>query len=283
MKKIFVLALLCASFVQLKAQSGVVFKIKYLPNHNYQMVMNMGMKINATLSGDSAIVDKLKTEGITQPMNIDLQLGMNGSSKSGAVGADKSFPLNMDYQVAKLAVSANGKQAPIPSTVTGKDMKIAAHVTPDGIMTIDSVSGKKANDTAKQKMQQMMSLFQKEIQFPTKPMKPGDTFTQGGPINIPVDGKTNITVNASVTYKLISISDGKAYFDMVPNLDMNFSMTKVSVAMSGTGTGKMVYSIKDNFPLSKEGTFNLKIKVTSGKINVDATGIVTTSATTTIN
>jgi len=115
-------------------------------------------------------------------------------------------------------------------------------------------------------------------------MKPGDSFTQTMPFNMPMKGASgDIKVNASVTYKLTRISDGKAYFDMTPSFSMNFAIQKISVDMSGSGTGKMVYSIKDNFPVSKDGSFNLKLKVTSEKVNVDGTAVITSGSTTVVN
>ena len=70
---------------------------------------------------------------------------------------------------------------------------------------------------------------------------------------------------------------------MIPNFSMNLQIGKVSVDMSGTGTGKMVYSIKDNFPLSKEGSIDVKIKLASPKINVDGTAVITSKYDCTIN
>jgi len=283
MKKFFLLLVVCASVSQLKAQNGVVFKIKYLPGRNYATMVNVGMKINATLSGDQQLIDKLSAQGITQPMNASLSLSINGNTKTGVLNSDKTFPLNMDYKIADISVEANGKQFPIPPKATDKDIKASGHITQDWQLQIDSADGKKVNDTTSKKMQQMLDMFQKQIQFPDKPLKPGDTFTQGAPMNIPVKGTDNIVVNASTTYKLVSIADGKAYFDIVPNFSMDFKIKTIAVNVIGTGTGKMVYSIKDSFPISKEGTVNLKIKVTSDKINVDGTAVVTTKYSCTIN
>lgn len=283
MKKICFLVMLCLSFVQLKAQQGIVFKVKYLPDHNYQVAVNLGMKINATISGDSSLIDKLNTEGITQPVLANVKLVMNGTMKSGPLNADKSFPLNMDYKVSSLSASAEGKQAPIPGNISKKEIRIIAHVNPDGTLQIDSAEGKKAADTTKQKMQQMMNLVQKEIQFPNKPLKPGDTFTQSAPITLPVKEGESAKVDYSTVYKLVSISDGKAYFDMTPTFSLDLTKGNTTVNVTGTGTGKMVYSIKDNFPISKEGTFNMTIKVSSDKLKVDGTAVITSTSDITIN
>jgi len=283
MKKIYLYALLCLSFTQLKAQDGVVFKIKYLPNHNYQSTIDMGLKLNLTITGDPQILEKLSSQGITQPVKADIKLGMGGTLKTGAMLSDNTFPLTIDYKISELSVSANGKQIPIPPKITETEIKGSGHASKGWQIQLDSVMGKKIADTAQQKMKQMMDLVQKQIQFPDKPLKPGDSFTQGGPMNIPISEGNNIKMSAGVTYKLISISDGKAFFDMTPNFSMDFTMKGVAINFNGTGTGKMVYSIKDNFPLSKDGTINMVLKVNAGKVNVDGTAVVTTSYTGTVN
>jgi hypothetical protein len=284
MRKVVLLALMCLPLSQLKAQNGVVFKIKYLPNHNYQSTISADVKINATVTGDQQIIDKLKDQGITQPINADLSIGLGGFIKTGALGADNSMPMNMDYKISNISVTANGKQVPIPPKATEKDIKMSGHISQDWKLNIDSADGKAVTDTAQKKMQQMMSMIQKQIQFPDKPLKPGDTFTQGAPMSVPLDKNgNNINIDAGVTYKLVSISDGKAYFDMIPNFKMKFQIKNISVDASGTGTGKMVYSIKDNFPLSKEGNINIKLKVTSPKINVDGTAVILSKYSCTVN
>ncbi len=287
MKKICLFLLMCLFFGKLSAQkNGVVFKIKYLPNHNYKSDMSMSMKLNANITGDTAVLSKLKASGITPPVLADVEVGMNGLIQSGALGSDNTFPLNMDYKVSNLSVSANGHEAPIPPSISEKDIKVAAHVGQDGVMSIDSANGKRADDTTRQKMKQMMNLFQKQIQFPAKALKVGDSFTQSNPLNIPLGKKTggDVKVNYAVTYKLTRIEQGKAYFDITPNFSLDFNIqNKLSVNMSGTGSGKMVYSIKDNFPISNNGNIDLKIKIATDKVNVDATGAIVANSTTAIN
>ncbi len=283
MKKICILALMCFSLTQVKAQKGVVLKVKYLPNHDYQTSLSMDMKLVATITGDQQIIDKLNSQGITQPVNANLSLAMSGDSRTGAMAADKTFPINIDYKINNISVSANGKEMPIPPKITEKDLKVVGHVSEDWKIQIDSAEGKKVTDSTEKKMKQMMNLFQKQIQFPDKALKPGDTFTQGSPMDIPITQGQSIHIDAGMTYKLVSISDGKAYFDLTPNFSMNLQIKTVSINVSGTGTGKMVYDIKNNFPLSKEGTLNMKIKETSDKLNVDATAVITTKYTAAIN
>jgi len=284
MKKIFLIALMCVAVTQIWAQQGVVFKIKYLPNKNYQTNVSVDMKVNATVTGDQQILDKLKEQGITQPVNANLSIALGGAMKTGVLGADKTMPVNMDYKINNVSVSANGNQVPIPPKATEKDIKMAGRISQDWHIKLDSANGKAVSDSAQKKMEQMMNMIQKQIQFPDKPLKPGDTFTQGGPVNVPVSKNgADVKINFGTTYKLVKIEGDKAYFDLTPTFSMNMQMKNISIDMSGTGTGKMVYSIKDNFPLSKEGNINMKIKVTSPKVNVDGTAVVTSKSDCVIN
>jgi hypothetical protein len=70
---------------------------------------------------------------------------------------------------------------------------------------------------------------------------------------------------------------------MTPHFTMSMVIKGLSINMTGEGSGKMVYSIKDNFPVSKDASFNMKIKVTSDKLNVDATAAVTSNYVATVN
>ena len=286
MKKVFLIALLTLGFTQLRAQEGVVFKIKYLPGKTYKSDVNLVVKIDADVTGDPGLMDKLKSAGITSPVKIDVEMSASGLTQSGSVKADGSFPLDLSYKINKFIVSANGHQAPIPPTISEKGMKIAAHVDKDGIMEVDSASGRKADDSTKVKMKQMMGFFQRQIKFPDNALKPGDSFTQSSPLNIPLGKKVGgeIKINYAVTYKLISIADGKAYFDVIPNFSMDFGIgNTITANITGSGTGKLIYSIKDSFPLSNTGDFIMTFKVTSPQTKVDAKGSITSNSTAAIN
>src|SRR5581483_1383657 len=105
MKKICLLILLCLPFIHTMAQESTVYKIKYLPNKNYQMSMKMGMKLTGTVSGDTTVINKLKSSGITQPVNVSVDFAMSGNFKTGAVGTDGSFPLVAQYKIDNINVS----------------------------------------------------------------------------------------------------------------------------------------------------------------------------------
>jgi hypothetical protein len=284
MKKIFLITLLCLSLVKLKAQEGIVFKMQYMPNRTYKSTIGIAVKVNAEVTGSQSVIDKLKSQGISSPVEGNLAAGITGEMKTGSMGVDNAVPMDMEYKVSNISANANGKDFPIPPMVTEKEINIKGRITRDGqLQLVDSAQGKAVSDSTKARMQHIISMVQKEIRFPSRPLKVGDSFTDTIPIHIPGHGDSYMQANAKAVYKLVSVANGNAYFGVVPTFILNFKMHDATIDITGMGIGRLIYSIKDNFPISKETTMNIKIKVTSDKVNIDGTSTVTAHYTCTIN
>ncbi|WP_259071252.1 hypothetical protein HDF24_04305 [Mucilaginibacter sp. X4EP1] len=254
MKKITALLLLFIA-VKASAQQTVLFKMKYMPQRTYGILMNMKAEIHADLSGNQEIIDKLKEKGITMPLVADIGFNTTGTTKTGVLGADNSFPLTMSFQIGQPNITLNGKSTPIP--IPQKPAEIVyAHVSADGILKGDSISGKKADSSGKAALQ-LMNTVQKNIKFPDHPIKVGESFTQDVPFNMPNMG--NSSVDSKAVYTLVSITDGKAYFDISQTINMKMNIQQAQVTIAGSGSGKMVYSIKDSFPISYNTIINMNV------------------------
>jgi hypothetical protein len=261
MKKIIILSLLLFAFTA-EAQKSVTFKFKYLPNHNYDGTLTIGINCNVTLKGDTQIINKLKAKGVSQPVVLNVAVKLNSNTKTGPPDANGIFPLVMTYKMDTLNVNVGGKAIPIPSKINS-GINIYGHAGADGKLKADSIGGGKMKDTSQQKMSQAMNSIQNMIKFPDHPLHIGDTFTQDMPFNIPVPGN-NMTTNAKVVYKLVSITNGNAYFDVTQSMNMTIPIKGESVTLTGAGTGKVVYDIKNSFPVDYKSTINLNF---SGKIH----------------
>lgn len=233
----------------------------------------MEINCNATLSGNDTVISKLASQGITQPVTANIKFKMNGNTQTSAAGPDGTFPLTMKYKFDDLSAAINGNPIPIPTEKLGAGVSIYGHVGKDGKLKADSIGGKKMADTSEEKVSKMMNAIQKNIKFPDHPMKIGETFTQDMPLAIPVGG-SNMDLDSKVVYKLVSMADGNAIFDVQQSMNMTIPISGSSMMVNGTGTGKLVYSIKNNF--ATDYSSNLVIKI-SGKVKtlqVDATAKV---------
>jgi len=262
MKKLLYLPLLLVAFTA-NAQQGVIFKMKYLPGRNYNATTNMTMKVNLTMSGDNNLAASINPGG--GPLDIDMTMSMDGTIKTGAKGADKTFPIAIGYKMGQMNMTMNGKKIDIPiPTLTSNTTAIYGHIDESGKLKADSIGGAAVKDTSEKSIAAMMNAIQNAVKFPDRPLKVGDTFEQEMPFSLPVAG-TGLSMNAKVTYKLVSINAGNAYFDVNQTMDIKIPVKDDFMTISGTGSGKMVYSIKDSFPteFKSDMTLTAKGKVTS--------------------
>jgi hypothetical protein len=279
MKKILFVSFLALSFSFVKAQDSVLFKIKYLPNHTYQLGGNTSISLYADLSGNKELASKLATQGIAQPMNVILQFNTNGTTTTSSIGAENSFAVDMKVSAPTMSGTLNGKQIPIP--IKKSNTEFYGRVNSEGKLSIDSLNGQKLNDSATIAAKKMMNKIMGMVNFPEHAIKVGDSFTQDIPFDLPV--AKGMTINIEMTYKLIKITDGKAYFDIKQGLDMQMPMKQINISITGTGLGKMVYDIKNNFPVSLNSNLFMTINLKSDKFSGGATANITTNSTYVIN
>jgi hypothetical protein len=280
MKKIFLLLLLLF-VLKAEAQQSVIFKMKYQPNHSYDAVTTLVINGNVNLSGDTNIIKKLTSQGITQPIILNLEININGNTKTGSTGTSNNFPLTMKYDVNQINITVNGKKINIPQNINQGKM-IYGHVNPDGKLKGDSIGGSKQKDTSQKNIAQLINSVQNKIQFPDHALKVGDTFTQDVPLNIPMGGN-NTEADVKLIYKLVKIDGGNAYFDVDQSMNMLVSVKQSAITLIGSGNGKMVYDIKNSFPADYSNNLNLKFSGKFATLTLDGTAQLNTTYKYTIN
>jgi hypothetical protein len=181
-----------------------------------------------------------------------------------------------------MTMKMNGNAIPIPQEKLGAGVSIYAHVSPDGKMMADSIGGAKATDTSQAHISQMLRSIQKNIKFPDHPMQIGETFTEDMPINIPVAGNS-LSAESKVIYKLISVANGNANFDVTMSMDMTLPVAGASIHMAGTGTGSMVYSIANNFATAYNTKFNMTVDGDIKTLKINATAVMDMGYNYTVN
>ena len=64
---------------------------------------------------------------------------------------------------------------------------------------------------------------------------------------------------------------------------MQMPMKQINISITGTGLGKMVYDIKNNFPVSLNSNLFMTINLKSDKFSGGATANITSNSTYAIN
>jgi len=280
MKKYIFIILFISAFNLVKAQDELAFKIKYLPNHTYQLSSNMSFDIRTDLSSNKDMAAKLASQGITQPIEANFQYNSSGVSNTGTVKADNTFPLIMNMNAPAIKGTINGKPIPIPSKTN--IIKIYGSVSADGKLNVDSLAGQKLTDSTAVPIKKMMNSFMGMINFPDHPLKVGESFTQNVPFNVPLGGKS-MAINISITYKLTNVSGNKANFDLTQSMNMQLNLGNIKLSVNGGGAGTMVYDIKNSFPVSMNSSISLLVNINSDKINAMATAKISNDSSYVIN
>lgn len=279
MRKILLAGFLMLFFCFAKGQDNVLFKIKYSPNHTYHFTASNIIELYADLSGNKEIAAKLAAQGITQPMNFYVTYVSSGLTTTASIGKDRSFPVVMTLNTPVINGMLNGQRIPFP--LKKNNTEFYGRVNSDDKLNIDSLKGKKLSDSAATVAKQMMNKIIATVNFPEHAIKVGDSFTQNMPFDLPV-GK-GVTINIDMTYKLISIANGKAYFDIKQGLDMQMPVKQINISITGSGLGKLVYDIKNNFPVSLRSNLFMTINLKSENFSGGATANLTANNVYTVN
>lgn len=282
MKKLIICLLLAFGIYQLKAQESVTFKMKYSPDKNYDANVNMDMNFKVTLAGDTAIINKLKSQGIAQPMALNMEMTMKGNVKTGPANTSKTFPIAINFHFDKMDMAINGNAIPIPTDKLKSNTTIFGHVGVDGKIKADSIGGGKLKDTSEKAVSQMLNNIQNNIKFPDHPLRVGDTFTQDMPMNIPIAGN-NLNASSKTVYKLVSIANGNGYFDVDQSMDMKVPVKNDSITLAGTGKGKVIYNLKESFMTDFTTDMELKFDGKISTLQINGTASMKIEYANTIN
>lgn len=271
MKKVALIFFICIAVISAKAQDAVLFKIKYMPAKSYKMAMKMDMGMDMYINGDSATTAKMKAEGVKQPIVMKMNTVNYVDIKTGPLTAKKTYSFTMTSKPGTTNATMNGANLPLPKTATSAQI-FKGECNADGKVFINSTSGGTANAEVKAAVIAMLNKLQGEIKFPEKPMTIGESFTMDVPMNIPANG-INVDAMVKSTYTLMAIKEGNAYFDT--NMSMNMDVTTqkeglpIKMKGQGSGSGKLVYSIKNNFTWSLNSDMTMDLNMVIKEVNMD--------------
>ena len=126
---------------------------------------------------------------------------------------------------------------------------------------LDSIVSKDLDETFKNSLLQTLQSTFSQLALPEKKMKIGESFSQESPLKIPVATIT-FDMLITTTYKLISIQNQIANFDIFQDYALKISdhNQEFKINASGDGKGKLNYNIPNHFATQ----FNLDIELNLG-------------------
>jgi hypothetical protein len=266
MKKLFILFVLL-SFSQVSfAQEKVKLEVVYQPNHQY----DMGTKSITNMTMDAQLDEATKTQMSAAGMSFPLKMLMTQetviSQKTGAPNAQKEIPVTMEYVKYDTKQTMGGKEMPTAANPL-QGVKISGLIGADNKLRLDEMADGQLDENIKQVMLKAMDQLQTSILFPKDPMKIGEQFEQIVPFEMPVQG-ASIKMTTKTLYKLISIKNGMANFDMVQEIKMDMNMDNGGMSADGAGTGKMVFDIKKKFMSTYNSSVDMEMLIKAGTMDM---------------
>jgi hypothetical protein len=243
------------------------FKIGYTPQTLYKQIVEQSSDSELLYIASEELLEKLKSKGIQNPTlskNISI---MESVLKTGTTAKDGNFPVVIEF--VKISNSENKVIIPNGTLIYGK-------ASTSTMPTLDSIVSKDMNESFKKTFLQTVQSMFSQIALPEQKMKVGESFSQKTPLTIPMAGNS-IEMEITTIYKLISMTDKSANFDVVQEYVAKIALDegKFNINAGGSGKGKLIYDIPNHFATKftldiglnfevKQDLFSLKLKSNSG-------------------
>ncbi|MGV8877538.1 MAG: hypothetical protein ACOH2A_00775 [Sphingobacteriaceae bacterium] len=201
-------------------------------------------------------------------MVVDTEQGT--TVKTGAVAAG-SFPITILGGQFSIKTTLNGTIAPGPEKNLLEGMTVNGKIDAAGKLFLDTAT---AASELKPVIGMLTSGMPKQLKFPDKLMKLGDTFTLEDDqtnMNLP-DFGVDMDYPTKVTYKLTAVKDNLAYFDIMSEFKININKEvqskTVNINGKGSGNDKMEFFIDKGYPKSIVNNVDYALDMTGPNMKV---------------
>jgi len=260
MKKSFLLLFVISIQLSIaQTKNELQFKIQYNPGTKYEQTLDQTSHIEMKYAGEADFLEKLKEKGVQNPTIIDNHSVIESIMKTGKITNENYFPLTIEF--LKSTNSDNKTQIPDGTIMYGKG-------TLDNLPTLDSIVSKGLREDFKKGLLQTMQATFSQLNIPERTVKVGDVFDIDTPLSIPI-ANIQMDMTITTTYKLLSIINNVADFDISQVYTMKTNTTKFPINATGTGKGKLLYDAINNFNLSYQLDMEMSANVKVEKIELE--------------
>jgi hypothetical protein len=233
----------------------------YLPMHKYEQTVSQQMKSILSFSGNDSLLNILKEKGVANPMIINRKTDANALVTTGEYNnTTQQMPIELIFKEVK---DGNG------NTIIPNGAGFIGTVKQNSLPDVDSlILPDKKDSITRMALLQLKNLFQ-QIHLPEAKMKVGDEYKYTTPLTIPLSG---ITMKAEIliTYRLMTVTDSLANFNMLMKVNFDFNMSGVTVKSAyGSGTGNLIYDRINDYPLKETIDYNIKMATEKNGITIN--------------
>lgn len=261
------------------AAEKVELKVVYMPKTKYRLKTFFSNNMTIKLENPFAAPEKMRNNF---PKTIDSKDETVIDIETGSLIDKNTFPISFEVVKKERKGTINGTKL---ETEKNKLVGIRALGTTDfnGNMNFTKFEGKNLSQNEQEFLATIFKQMAKSLtQSKTKPVAVGESFTQKVPLNIPIPGLANISLEMTQIYTLESIINGIATFDGTYKLKLLQSPedeSVVNIKASGEGSGKIVYNTEKKVNTNTTSSFRIKGKITieGSNINISSSSSVNTT------
>ncbi len=254
MRKTIALIILLIQFSCSKPpQDSLTFKIQYQPEMKYNRSTERTSLTVMKFSGPEISLQRLKDRGVQNPTISDKKSRTETVLKTGKLTDGTSFPVALE--IVKTISNDGKKEFPDGAIFKGQ-------CKADSLPTFDSMVSDGLDFNYKMALVELAQNTFSQLTFPEKKLKIGEQFSVEHPLSMPMEGST-IEMVVTTNYKLISISEGIAAFDISQTYTMTPALMDNSFKGSASGKGHLLYDIAQtvllNYTINTEMEMNKKL------------------------
>ena len=238
MKKIIGILLLLTQFScsTPPKPEGLILKVQYQPEKTYRISTIRGTETVITYSGQEIAMRKLKSMNIKNPTISKVKTKNDTELVTGKRIADQSFPVRLTY---KKTMSLDGKnEIPEGAVVLGE-------ISGDQLPNFSSVTSSSLTNEQKAQLLQTVQTTFEQFKFSEQRLKIGDQFSTDRPMEMAMEGST-IEIKVTTTYKLLSIKNDVAQFELNQSYQMTPKIMNNSFSGKGNGKGQLSYDVANS-------------------------------------
>jgi hypothetical protein len=243
MRKTFVFILLliqfsCATPPQAPSDT-LTFKIQYKPEKTYRLTTERTSQTVIEYAGREISLQRLKARGIANPTISNKKIRKETVMKTGKLNDSQNFPCTAELI---RTINSDGKKDISDGAIFAGQCSIGE------MPAFHAVKLDGLDEKYKRSLIQAIQNSLSQLDFPEKKLKIGEQFSVENPLSIPMEGST-VEMVVTTNYKLISISNGKANFEVSQIYAMNPTLMDNSFHGTGSGKGQILYDIANQIAL----------------------------------
>lgn len=208
------------------------------------------------------IKEGLEQGGMKLPMVISNVVKTTASSSMGEESAG-AIPMTIRIsEMDMVQIAGDDIQDIDMSDMVGKDLDLM-YSTMGGVYTEDSNATVGSTDVVDEVFREMLFFIQTENHWSKKTLKKGDSFETKYPLEIPLPGSDDVSMDITTVYTVTKVKKGMAYMSVSQEFgseaDIETDEENVNFSFSGDGKGEIVYNIEDQFVTENRLNFQGKL------------------------